>query len=790
MFEGLFRFLFKYRPLIFEQGNLVFGVTRPMTLAILAAAAAAAYGAATYRGLSWTSTRDRLTLVALRLAVAVLAILCLFRPALVLKAAVPQQNFLGILIDDSRSMRIADRGGQPRSDFVRQQLQPDRAADPGPLAAALSQRFVPRFFRFASSADRVQSAGELRYAGTATRLGAALARARDELAGLPLAGLVVVTDGADTSNAALDETLASLKARSIPVFTVGLGAEHFARDIQVTRLETPRTALKGTSLVVNVVLTQTGYAGSTVPLEVEDDGRIVSREDVVLPADGESATVRVRFTANEAGPRVFTVRVPPQPGEQVVENNARDALIEVTDRRERILYFEGEPRPETPFLLRAVDDDRNLQVVTLIRTAPNKYFRRNVSGPEELVGGFPTTREELFRYRGLILGSVGADSFTAEQLRMLGDFVSKRGGGLLMLGGRHAFAQGGWAGTPLAEVLPVVLDAEGEKSRGQYLSEVTARPTRAGAAHPVTQIADTEEASSRRWSELPPLTAVNPVHAAKPGATVLLSGLDNRKDNQIVLASQRYGRGRAMAFPVQDSWLWRMHAKMAVNDTTHRTFWRRLARWLVEGVQDQVSVTTTEDRVDPGDLVALTARVADPTYAEVNNARVAAHVRAPSGRTTEVPMDWSVARDGEYRGSFVAGEEGLYTVRVVATGAAVTRSGTARGENELSGAGSTERSRDQKPLGEDVVNVRASPGDAEYFDAAMRAPLLRRIAEETGGRFFTPENVAGLPEAISYSGRGVTVVEERELWDMPVVLVLLVGLAGTEWAYRRARGLA
>ena len=120
----------------------------------------------------------------------------------------------------------------------------------------------------------------------------------------------MVSDGADTSDAAIDESLASLKARSIPVFTVGVGQERFAHDVQVTRVETPRSVLKGTALVVDVVLSQTGYGGQTVPLSVENDGRIVSTQEVKLPADGESATVKVRFTANEAGPRVFSFKIP------------------------------------------------------------------------------------------------------------------------------------------------------------------------------------------------------------------------------------------------------------------------------------------------------------------------------------------------------------------------------------------------------------------------------------------------------------------------------------------------
>jgi uncharacterized membrane protein len=771
--EGLFRFLFKYPPLMFRQGDFAWGLSRPVLLIVAAAIALAVAALLTYRGVSTIERRrDRIVLVGLRLASLAVLWFCLVRPTLILKAAVPQQNFIGVLIDDSRSMAIADRDGQPRSGFVQEQLGTARA----PLFEALSRRFVVRFFRFSSSSERVQSANDLKYGGTATRLGQALDRARDELAGLPLAGLVMVTDGADTSDAAIDESLASLKARSIPVFTVGVGQERFARDIQVTRVETPRAALKGTALVVDVVVSQTGYSGQTVPITVEDDGRIVSTQEVKLPADGESATVKVRFTAAEAGPRLFKFRVAEQPGEQVAQNNARDALIEIHDRKERVLYFEGEPRPEMAFMNRAIKDDNNLNVVVLQRTAENKYYRINPSNPEELLGGFPKTREELFAYRGLILGSVEAASFSPEQLRMIADFVSKRGGGLLALGGHRSFAEGGWTGTPVGEVLPVLPDAANPK----YLSWLDVHPTRAGALFPVTQISETESASTARWNDMPQVTTVNSVHQVKPGATILLTGLDNRRQEQVVLAYQRYGRGKAIAMPIQDSWLWKMDAKLAVTDSTHAMFWRRMVRWLVDGVPDQVNLTTNADRVEPGEPVRLSAEVLDGSYTEVNDSRASAHITSPSGKTSEVPLDWTVTRDGEYRATIVPDEPGLYDIKVTATRAA--------GANKP--AGSDTGTRKEKDLGTAAMHLRVSAGDAEYFDAAMRAPLLQRIAEETGGRFFTAAHAAALPEAVSYTGRGVTVVEERDLWDMPALLIMLVGLVSAEWGFRRTRGLA
>jgi uncharacterized membrane protein len=768
--ETLFRFLFKYPPLMFQQGDFTWGLSRPVLLVVGAAVGVAVATLLTYRRLATVERRrDRIALVGLRLATLALLLFCLVRPALILKAAVPQQNFVGVLIDDSRSMAIADRDGQPRSAFVQQQLGMAEA----PLLDALSKRFVVRFFRFSSSSERVPSASDLKYGGTATRLGQALDRARDELAGLPLAGLVMVTDGADTSDASIDEPLASLKARSIPVFTVGVGQERFERDIQVSRVETPRAVLKGTALVVDVVLSQTGYGGRTVPITVEDDGRIVSTQDVKMPADGESSTVKVRFTASEAGPRLFKFRVAGQPDEQVTQNNARDALIEVQDRKEKILYFEGEPRYEMPFMNRGIKDDNNLNVVVLQRTAENKYYRINPSNPEELLGGFPKTREELFAYRGIILGTVEAASFSPEQLRMIADFVSKRGGGLLALGGRRSFAEGGWTGTPVGEVLPIVPDAADAK----YFSWLDVHPTRAGALFPVTQIADTESGSTAKWNEMPQVSTVNSVHQVKPGATILLSGVDSRRQEQVVLAYQRYGRGKAIAMPIQDSWHWKMDAKMAVNDTTHAMFWRRMLRWLVDGVPDQVNVTTTVDRVEPGEPIKLAAEVLDAAYAEVNDSRAVAHVTSPSGKTSDVPLDWTVTRDGDYRATIVPDEAGLYEIKVTATRAATARSGAPEGAN-------------QKDLGTASMHVRVSAGDAEYFDAAMRASLLQRIADETGGRFFTAATASALPEAVSYTGRGVTVVEERELWDMPALLIALVAFVSAEWGFRRARGLA
>jgi uncharacterized membrane protein len=549
-----------------------------------------------------------------------------------------------------------------------------------------------------------------------------------------------------------------------------VGEERLSRDVQVTRVETPRRALKGTALVVDVVVSQTGYAGATVPIFVEDGGRIVASEDITLPGNGDSDTVRVRFKLDESGARQFRFRIPSQPGEDVEQNNSRDALIEVYDRREKILFLEGEPRFEPKFVRLAVEKDDNVQVALLQRTAvatsnaPDKYLRLGIDSPEELQGGFPDTREALFEYRGIIIGSVEASAFTPEQQRMLEDFIDVRGGGFIALGGDRAFAEGGWAGTPVSNALPVVLDAR-QRTPTYPPFELVVRPTPAGLNHPAVQIADAGADVNEAWRTLPPVYTQNTLGELKPGATLLLNGVADRGGDRPVLAYQRYGRGKALVLAVQDTWMWRMHHTMAVDDMTHHTFWQRLLRWVVDGVPDRVMVAARPERVERGEPVSLTADVFDAEYAGVNDARVVARVTAPSGKTESVPMEWTVERDGEYMARFTPAEDGVHVITVSGARAADT-------------------------LGEGRASIQVAPSDAEYFDAAMRAPLLRRIAEETEGRFFRASEAAGLAEAISYSGRGITVVEEKELWDMPIVLVALLGLMGAEWVFRRRKGLA
>jgi len=768
VFESLFEFLFKYKPFVFAKGELVLAATVGSMAAAGLLLVIAVPIVRQYRGIGGTSThRSRVVLAVLRAAVVALGCLVLLRPSLVVATAVPQQNFVGVLIDDSRSMRVAEGGDQTRAEQVSEWLDPAGAA----LLAQLEERFRLRLFSFSDAARRLDGVEELRFEGLRTNVGRALEAGRQELGGLPLSGLVLLSDGADNDSEGLTETLNGLRDAKVPVFVVGVGREEFARDIEVVRVEAPGEVMQNAAVAADVVVRQRGYEGETVQLLVEDGGRIVSTVEVTLPRAGESTVVRTRFVAEEAGPRILTFRIDVADGEMVRQNNAFETLVTVRDEQARILYFEGEPRHEVAFIRRALHEDRNIALATLVRSAPNKFQSLIVDpvdefgGEHELFGGFPKTREELYRYSALVLGSVEADFFTRDQLQMIADFVSQRGGGLLALGGRHSFAEGGYAGTPVAEALPVVIEAPRPVAEPWY-SQLSVAPTLFGRSHPVVQFGAGPEESAARWETMPQLLAVNRVTRIKPGAATLLDGThESLEEPQVILAYQRYGAGRSIALTVTDTWQWQMHHDVPLEDMTHETFWQQMLRWLVADVAGQVRVRLGRERFAAGETVTIVTDVFDDTYLAVNDAQVRATVTGPGGDVEALDLAWTVDVDGRYEAAFVAESEGFYSVSVAAEG----RDG---------------------PLGSDVATGQAAELTEEFFGAEMNRELLMRVAEETGGRFYTADNLDELAGDIAFTEGGTTVTEVLDLWDMPVFFFLFLGMIGTEWTMRKWRRLA
>ena len=749
--ESVFEFLFKYRPLVYSKGDFAFAVPQSVATFVIIALLIAIPVSLTYLWVSAESTRrDRILMATSRVALLALLGFCLMRPSLSVSSLVEQRGYVAVLVDDSRSMSVKDDGKRTRADAAREWVGVD--AD---VRKRLEDRFRVRYYRFAENVEQA-SPDSLRQTGGTTDIGGALSHVAQDMAGLPLAGVLVISDGADNSQRDLSESLLPLRASGVPVFSAAVGSEAVQQDVQVSRVSLPQSVLKDATVLADVELRYSGYAGQKVRVEVEDGGRLLTREEVTLPRGTDYTSVKLSFTANEGGARQLRVRVAPVDGEKLLQNNERPALLEVRNRREKMLLVEGEPRFEGKFIRRAVADEKNLHLVVLQRTAPEKFLRLDVDSAAELANGFPKTRAELFSYRALILGSIEASFFTHEQLQMISEFVSKRGGGLLMTGGANSFGEGGWAGTPVAEVLPIEIERGGGARK---FIPMQVRLTSAGIVHPVTRLANTEQASATRWQTLPQISTANTVGGLKRGATSLLS----TEAGATVLAHQRYGRGLALAFTAQDSWLWQMHADIPVDDQTHETFWRQVLRYLVQDAADPVRVSAPPiaRMAQPTNISAL---VEDTGFTGINDATVTARVRSPTGVEYEVPATWNGSNDGEFTASPTLREAGLHEIEI-------------------------EARRGDQVIGRGKAFVTASNSDLEFFDPQMRASTLRRIADETGGRFYNAQTISSIADDISMLGRGETVREQRDLWDMPAVFIALLALACVEWLYRRRKGL-
>jgi hypothetical protein len=298
--------------------------------------------------------------------------------------------------------------------------------------------------------------------------------------------------------------------------------------------------------------------------------------------------------------------------------------------------------------------------------------------------------------------------------------------------------------------------------------EVAVRPTSAGRTHAALRLREAEGASAARWDSLPKLTSVNRLGGLRPGATTLLAGRTG-EDRDVadvpVLAFQRYGRGMGIVLGVQDTWLWRMHASVPLEDATHATVWRQTLRWMVEGVPEQVEIASVPARVAPGEPVELRARVVDSTFTPVGQAAVTARVTTPTGAFVDVPLERSPSADGTFTGRFVPTERGAHAVAATAT----------FGRDSL-------RSSSGALLADDQ--------GADVEQAELRSGLLRQVANETGGKYYALSQAARLADDVNYTESGVTQRDAHDLWDMPIVFFLLVTLLGAEWFYRRRRGLA
>ncbi|MBV9406619.1 MAG: hypothetical protein JO211_14840, partial [Acidobacteriaceae bacterium] len=521
-------------------------------------------------------------------------------------------------------------------------------------------------------------------------------------------------------------------------------------------LEVPGKALAGSRLQAEIAIRQNGFGGRRARLVVHGGGALLASRDITLA--GETQTETIEFSAGMAGVENIEAKLEPLPGETNPKNNQLTRVVSVDSAKRRILYVEGEPRWDYKFLRRAVEDDPALQVVSMLRTTQNKIYRQGIANANELVEGFPSKAEDLFGFQGLILGSVESSFFTVTQQQLMRDFVDRRGGGLLFLGGRWALADGGYNVPPFAELLPVHLPVRKNTFQRTF---VAAELTDAGKKSLTCRIEDDPEKSVQHWEVLPYLANYQNPGTPKPGA-VVLAQVDAGGSRLPLLVTENYGRGRTAVFATSGSWRWRM--QQPVGDNSQETFWRQLLRWTVSATPSQVVASTSHTHLEDDGRIQLRAEVRDATYLPANDADVEARVIAPDGSSMTVPLRAAPLTEGIYSAEWNAAQTGSYLVEVNAK-------------------------RGTQKLGSDVMTFRRDDGVAEHFHREQNRELLEKLAGETGGRYYRPGEARHLADEIAYSEAGITSHDLKDLWDMPAVFLAMLGLRAAEWLLRRRWGV-
>ena len=760
----MFEFLFKYPLSIYRQGTFIFLSGWPLWLIGLGQlAAAAVLGILSWRQGSGTSAMGvirRASIWGLQIALAALLLFLVWHPALSVSALKAQQNIVAVVIDDSSSMTTGDENST-RKEAAEKVLN-------GGLLKALQEKFQVRLYRMSDHAERIDKLEQLTAGATATHIGESLKQVAADASSLPIGAMILLSDGADNTGGVDLETLAEIRRQRIPVHTIGLGRETMTHDIELSNVDVASRALPESRLAATVSFHQHGYTGQKAKITLKEGSKVVVSQDITLKPEGTEQVESVLFNAGPAGVKTLEASIEPFPNEENPRNNRVTRLINVDARKPRILYMEGEPRWEFKFLRRAVEDDKNIDLFTILRTAPNKLYRQEqvdgkqgVVNTNELKDGFPSKIEELFGFDGLIFGSVDAPYLTKNQQDMVKQFVDRRGGGVLFLGGKDSLSDGGWAKSSAADILPTTLP---ERKNTYSFAGADVELTSEGRDSLITRIEEDPNKNVERWKKLPYIRTFQDPGEPKLGAVVLANFIPREGGGakRPLLVTMNYGRGRTAIFATGGSWRWQMLQPVA--DMSHEMFYRQLLRWVVSDTPRHITGSTPKTLLADESRITLRADVRDKTYLPASDANVEAHITGEGISEQVVNMTPAPLEQGVYSADWTVPQAGSYIVEVVAK----------RGAEEI---------------GKDTFTFRREDGIAENFHVEQNRELLQKLSSETGGQYYKPADAQKLGKDINYSQAGITVRETRDLWDLPAIFLLFLGIRAAEWLLRRKWGV-
>ena len=680
----------------------------------------------------------------LRMAALALCLAAAFRPSVLLLTKVKQMATVLFLTDTSGSMSLGGlAGGQTRLQAAKKTLETGLEA-----VKSLGTDVSSKSFTF-DTAIREAKPEEITEAnGRMTAVGGAI----DEVVKLNSASkilrVVVLSDGASNTGPDATFVASTLRGMAIPVVTVGFGSEASSaenRDVAVRDLEVGRTVYAKTQIDVRAKLDVRGLPGEMLEIELfaENIPTPVARTRRQVPEGAEELILSgLKWTPETPGETRLTLKVTPMKGEVLTTNNETSTFVTVLKGGINVLYVQGPSSPwEKKFLARALDASDKIQLTLQVLFQP--------AGREldaELQPG---------KYDVYILGDLPADFLNREQQHALAEAV-RRGAGLMMLGGRSSFGDGGWAGTELADVLPVEMHPGDGQIEPQGGIKVIPNPL--GLESYVLRLSLNRQANQQLWDSLPAISGINRFDV-KPAAVLWAVG----PQGDAVLAALNVGRGRSIAF-AGETWPWARYSEES--RVAHLNFWRNAILWMAhkedEG-DNQVRLELDRRRVALGQKLQVTASAIDGKGVPIEGVEFKTTVKQESPDAKPEPISL-MRQDDVSRGSYANATPGVYSVEVVA-------------------------SKGGEAIGKASARFLIYDDDRELRRTAADLSLLRTIATESDGAFLLPEQLEGYLKKLDKELVADYVTRsELKLWDNWPYLLLFTALLTAEWWLRKRHG--
>lgn len=737
-------------------------------------------------------------------------------------------NVLAVVTDASRSHLVTLSPEQTRADLLREVLNRGELSEPNGWINRIDQDFELQRYLVSDRLERVDLLEGVEFDRPASNVCSALEQLRERFAGQPLAGIVLLSDGNATDQFADDSSVADALNGLPPVYPVIMSDASGAADIAIGTVAVNQTAFDDAPVTIQVQTNHSHAAGYKVQMTLLDD-QGVSLETKTQSA-GDESPFRFEARPQTGGTVFYTVRATlldaadqPAETEATTVNNQRLVAVDRGSDKRRVLYVSGRPNWEYKFLRRAIETDPQTELVGLIRIArkeakfdfrgregesSNSLFRGfdkteqelaeefdepvlirlGTKDETELAGGFPETAEELFGYDAVILDDIEAQFFTADQLQLLYQLVSKRGGGLLMMGGQESFRQGEYDRTPVGELLPVDLHKEVATPSGP----VRLNLTREGWLQPWVRLRSGEEAERQRLTQMPGFVTLNTSSQVRPGAVVMATVSDAAGQQYPALVTQRFGRGRSAALCVGDSWRWRMNeGRRRLQDfavdardpgerpieagedpeedlNDHARACRQMVRWLVGEVPQRLNVSVIPEPTLGLATVRLVADVKGEDFESREDADVSFVVTKPDGETVELTGEVSENITGRFEAVMSAIDAGAYTAEVTAT---IHR---------------LEQEPDQLSA---TVGWASQPDQKEMASVGVNSKFLSDIAVATGGRLVELDQLDSFVDDLARSDAPLVEVWSWPIWHQWWVFGIAVGCFVADWTMRRRLGL-